>query len=101
MRKYILTEEAVTGAGVLQAGADITSLQPNERIALCQLGKAVAVAEKDAPKAMAEIAAQQKALAEAEAARVAADIAANIEANKQPEPPEELVAVTPLSEIIG
>ena len=70
MKKFYLTEPANTGRGPLPAGSDITGLYDNERVALCLMGKAVAVEEEDAPAMQAEILAD---VAAEEAERTAKD----------------------------
>jgi hypothetical protein len=89
MRRYFLTKPANTGRGTLNAGDEITDLLPNERWALCQLGVAVCVPEKDAAVTKAGILADAEAEAAAKAAKEAADLAAVLAANAEPASPED------------
>ena len=64
-RKFFLTQDSVTGMGAKPAGTDITSLQDNERTALCLMGRAVSCDEKDAEKTQKGILDAVKAAREA------------------------------------
>lgn len=103
MRRYFMTKAAITGQGARSAGDEITDLLPNERWALCQMGFAVCVMEKDVDATKADIAAAVAAEEAERAAKDAADLAAVEAANAVPEPPEvealdEMPDLTPVEE---
>ena len=83
MRKFFLTQASNTGMGPLPAGADITGLLDNERVALCQMGRATVVEEADAATTQAAILAEEAAKQAAAAAREA-EITAAIDASQMP-----------------